>query len=337
MMSLPFVLAGAWIAYSAVALRVSPVSNHDALSYHFPKAVRLATSGAFALYPSRDQGAAFFPGNYEMLVATFMTFLRSDTATGLVTSASLLLFAATAMALFRRVWRDRAPAALALAMLFGSSFLLLHATAHENDILMAAVTLNALVWLGRFAARGGRGSGVIGLTCVSLAAGIKFHGLFLVLASGVLLWRAWRDGRWQPTPREAGLQLAGAATLFALLGGVQYNCQSRDDRASFRHRTVSHRERNERCGVPGLFSGAAVPMDVPGCAFPDRRAILPRRALEWRNLVLAGVQLSFSHYGGHITVLILLLPVGIRWARRELDATARSELAGVSRLSWSSF
>ena len=63
-----------------------PVSNHDALSYHFPKAVWLTTTGRFALYPSQDLRVTYFPGNYEMLVATFLTFLRSDTSTGLITS-----------------------------------------------------------------------------------------------------------------------------------------------------------------------------------------------------------------------------------------------------------
>ena len=329
MTSLPFVLAGAWITYSAAALRVLPVSNHDALSYHFPKAARLVTSGAFALYPSQDLRVTYFPGNYEMLAATFMTFLRSDTSTGLVTSASLLLFAATAFALFRRMWSEQAPAALALAMLFGSPVLLLHATAHKNDILMAAVTLNALVWLGRFAARGGLGSAVIGMTCVALAVGIKFHGLFLVLASGVLLWRAWRDGRWRPTPRAAALQLSGAAVLFSLLGGVQYIANLA---------TTGHLSGIEQVPTANAMNTVAYPAfsQVPRflCMFltapfltAGQYFLVPWSGETW---FWPAYELYFSHYGGHITVLILLLPVGVRWAGRELDAAARSELASVS-------
>jgi len=326
---LPLLLVGLWIAYSVAALSVTPVSNHDALSYHFPKAVRLATSGTFALYPSPDQRVTFYPFNYEMLVATFMTFLHSDTSTGLVTSASLLLFVATSFALFRRVWKDLAPAAFALSMLVGSPVLLLHATAHKNDILMAAVTLNALVWLGRFAARGGAGSAIIGLVCAALAVGTKFHGLFVVLSSSVLLWRAWRSHVWRPAPRTALLQLAGAAALFMLLGGVQYVANVAQ---------TGHISGLEQIPTANALNTVAFPAywQVPRFLWMFLAAPFltdgPYFMVPWstETWFWPAYELYFSHYGVHVSVLILLLPFGVRWARRELDPATWSELAGLS-------
>ena len=48
-------------------------------------------------------------------------------------------------------------------MMLASPVLFLHATAHKNDILMAAVTFSALMWLGRYAVHGGAGSAIVGV------------------------------------------------------------------------------------------------------------------------------------------------------------------------------
>ena len=326
---LPFVLAGVWIAYSAAALLVTPVSNHDALSYHFPKAARLALSGSFALYPSQDLRVTYYPGNYEMLAATFMTFLRSDTSTGLITSAALLLFLATSFALFRRMWKDTTPAALGLAILLGSPVLLLHLTAHKNDILVAGVTLNALMWLGRFAIRGGTGSALVGVVCVALAAGIKFHGLFLVPASAVLIWHAWRGRVWRPSPRAAVLQVAGVAVLFVLLGGAQYVANVAQTWHLGGIEQVPTANGVNTVAYPAywqvprfVWMFLAAPLLTDGQFFR-----MPWSAEEW---FWPAYELYFSHYGLHVSVLLLLLPLGVRWARRELDPAVRRELTAVS-------
>ena len=326
---LPFVLVGVWIVYSAAALLVTPVSNHDALSYHFPKAISLARSGAFSLYPSQDLRVTYFPSNYEMLVATLLTFLHSDTCAGLITSASALHFAATTFALFRRVWKDIYVAALGLAMLLGSPVLLLHMTAHKNDILMATLTLNALIWLGRFAVRGGTGSAVIGLTCVALAAGTKFHGLFLILASSVLLSHAWRNGVWRPRAQAAIIQLVGAAALFMLLGGAQYVANAAATGSILGIEQVPTLNAVNTVAYPAYWQLPrffwmffAAPFLTEGSYF-----MVPWSDESW---FWPAYDLYFSHYGVHVSVLILLLPLGVRWARRELGPAMRSELAGIS-------
>ena len=327
--ALPFVLVGLWVLYSAAALSVTPVSNHDALSYHFPKAVQLALTGTFDLYPSQDLRVTYYPGNYEMLVATFMVFLRSDTATGLITSWSLLLFVATGFTLFKRVWKGTTLPALGMAMMLGSPVLLLHATAHKNDLLMAAVTLNALVWLGRFAVYGGAGSAVVGVICVALATGTKFHGLFLAVAAILPIWRAWRSGVWRPAPRQAAVLAAGAAALFMLLGGAQYVANTA---------ATGHLSGLEQVPTANAVNTVAFPAfgQVPRflwmlLAAPFLTAgqyfMVPWSSELW---FWPAYELYFSHYGVHVSVLVLLLPLGIRWTRRTLDPAAWTEITAIS-------
>ncbi len=117
---LPFALVTAVVIYSVAALLVLPVSNHDALAYHFPKAMELVTTRAFGLYPSQDWRIPYSPGNYELLVATILTFLHADWATGLITSGALLLFLTTSFTLFKRAWQDTRSAILAAAMMLAS-------------------------------------------------------------------------------------------------------------------------------------------------------------------------------------------------------------------------
>jgi hypothetical protein len=326
---LPLSLVGLCLIYSVVALSVLPVSNHDALSYHFPKAVWLMHTGAFGLYPSQDLRVTYFPGNYEMLVATFLTFLHSDTSTGLITSASLLLFLATSFCLFKRVWRDASPAMLALPMILASPVLFLHVTAHKNDLLMAAVTLNAIIWLGRYAVHGGIGSAIVGVVSVALAVGTKFHGLFLVLASTVLLWRAWRNGVWRPQPAAAMLQAICVAAAFLLLGGAQYVANVI---------STGHPIGIEQIPTPNAMNTVAYPAywQVPRFVWMFLAAPVLSHgqylSVPWSNETWfwPAYELYFSHYGIHVSLLILVLPLGVWWTRRHLDARIRAELAGIS-------
>ena len=71
---LPHALCGLCLLYSVAALSVLPVSNHDALSYHYPKAVWLTPTGAFGLYPSQDLRVTYFPGNYRCWWPPFSHF-----------------------------------------------------------------------------------------------------------------------------------------------------------------------------------------------------------------------------------------------------------------------
>jgi hypothetical protein len=326
---LPLVLVGLSLFYSVAALSVLPVSNHDALSYHFPKAAWLMTTGAFGLYPSQDLRVTYFPGNYEMLAATFLTFLRSDTSTGLITSASLLLFLASSISFFRRVWRDAAAVLLAVPMILASPVLFLHVTAHKNDILMATVTLNALIWLGRHAVHGGIGSAIVGVVSVALAVGTKFHGIFLVVASALLGWRAWRNGVWRPAPAAMMLQAVCVAALILTLGGAQYVANLI---------ATGHATGILQVATPNAMNTVAYPaywqvprfiwMFLPAPLLTDGQYFrVPWSDETW---FWPAYELYFSHYGIHVSVLILLLPLGVRWARRQLDASTRAELTGIS-------
>lgn len=325
---LPLVVVGLWVAYSTAALHVIPVSNHDALSYHFAKAIALTTTGRFALYASNDLRVTFFPDNYEILAATFLTFLRSDTWTGLITSGSLLLYLATGFSLFSRVWGRRV-AMLTLPLLLSSPVLLLHTTAHKNDILMSALTLNTLFWLGRYAARGEAGSAVIGIAALALALGTKFHGMFLVVTSLAFAWRAWRAGVWRPRPAVAAMQLAAIGAALLLLGGVPYVANIL---------TTGHVMGFQQVPTPNAMNTVAYPAwwQVPRFTWMFLAAPLLTYGhyfmVPWSGQLWfwPAYELYFSHYGAHVSLLILLLPIGVRWTRRQLEPAVLAELGGIS-------
>ncbi len=322
-------LVALWVAYSAAALMVLPVCNHDALSYHFPKAAWLATTGKFGLYASQDLRVTYFPDNYETLVATFLSFLHSDTSTGWITSGSLILYLATSFALFKRAWQDSMVAALGVCMLLASPVLLLHTTAHKNDILMSALALNAIVWLGRWATRGGAGSAIVGVVSAALGLGTKFHGLFLVPVSGVFLWRAWRGGIWRPRPQAALLQGLFVAAVVSLLGGVQYiaNILSTGKVMGI-----------EQVPTPNAMNTVAYPAfwQVPRFVWMFLAAPLLTSGQYFRipwsgeTWFWPAYELYFSHYGVHVSVLIVLLPLAVWWARRQLAPEIVPEVAVIS-------
>jgi multisubunit Na+/H+ antiporter MnhB subunit len=318
-----------WLVYSGAALAVIPVSDHDALSYHFPKAAWLATTGKFGLYASQDLRVTYFPGNDEMLVATLLTFLHSDTSTGWITSAALLLYLSTSFVLFRRTWKDPVTAALALPMLLASPVLLLHTTAHKNDILMSALALNALVWLGRWAVRGESGAGILGVVSVALGLGTKFHGLFLVPVSGFLLWRAWRAGVWRPRAQAVLLQCGFVTAAFVLLGGVQYIANVLSTGKVMGIEQISTPNAMNTVAYPAygqvprfIWMFLAAPVLTSGQFFR-----VPWNGEAW---FWPAYELYFSHYGLHVSLLILLLPFAIWWSRARLAPEVRPEVTAIS-------
>jgi hypothetical protein len=317
-----------WLIYSLAALWVLPVSNHDALSYHFTKSAWLTITGTFALYPSQDLRVTYFPGNYEMLAATCLVFQRSDTSTGFITWASLVLYLVTSFSLIRRVWGSTSIAALTLSMLLASPVVLLHSTAHKNDILMAALTLNALVWLSRAATRGGYGSAAVGIVSACLGLGTKFHGLFLVPVSAYLLWRSWRNGVWHPARRTL-LHGALLVAAFALLGGAQYaaNMISTGQVMGI-----------EQVPTPNAVNTVAYPAvwQVPRFVMMFLAAPLLTSGLYFRVpwsgelWFWPAYELYFSHYGLHVSLLIVSLPFIVRSTMRRLQPGIRSEAATLS-------
>ena len=320
----------ACVAYSAAALWVLPVSNHDALAYHFPKAARLATTGAFGLYPSQDLRVTYFPGNYEMLAATCLVFLHSDRATGFITTGALALFLASAAALFARTWRRGPAPALTLPLVFASPVLFLHVTAHKNDILMAGLTLTGLLWLGRWASgTAGGGAAWIGVTAVALAAGTKFHGLFVALACAVPLAVAWRRGVWRPDARAASLQAMAAAGLALLLGGFQYVANVAATGSPTGVLQIATPNAMNTVAYPAFGQVPRAVLMLLGAPFftSGQYFTVPFTGEDW---FWPAYELYFSHYGAHVTLCVLLLPAGVWWTRRHAPAAAVRELTVIS-------
>ncbi len=321
-----------WFIYSILALAVIPPCNHDALSYHFPKAVMFALSGKFSLNASNDFRVPYFPSNYELLVATFMTFLHGDQATGLITNFSFLMLLATSFGLFSRIWKNNLLTWTAVTILLASPVLLLHTTAHKNDLLMTILTLNALVWLGRYSRRGGFGSAVIGILSLGMAMGTKFHGLFIALASILFLWQAWRRGIWRPTFAVGCLQLILVLGTFLLLGSVQYVANLS---------ATGHLMGLTQTPVPNGMNTIAFPAfwQLPRFFWMLLTAPLFIRGqyfiIPWNGEMWfwPGYGLFFSHFGIHISGLIILLPFSIRKVKKMLSTEIYNELVTISLMA----
>jgi hypothetical protein len=170
---------------------------------------------------------------------------------------------------------------------------------------------------------------VVGVICVALATGTKFHGLFLAVAAILPIWRAWRSGVWRPAPRQAAVLAAGAAALFMLLGGAQYVANTA---------ATGHLSGIEQVPTANAVNTVAFPAfgQVPRflwmlLAAPFLTAgqyfMVPWSSELW---FWPAYELYFSHYGVHVSVLVLLLPLGIRWTRRTLDPAAWTEITAIS-------
>jgi len=72
---LPIVL---WIAYVLWRGFVLPPDNHDALAYHFPKAVFMAETHGYGYFVTADPRVTVLPANYELLLTDILHAFASN-------------------------------------------------------------------------------------------------------------------------------------------------------------------------------------------------------------------------------------------------------------------
>jgi len=202
---------------------VVPAMEFDALTYHFPRAVEILRAHTIPVIPSGDFRVAYFPWNYELLLADSFILVRGDAQgywIGLLATAGIVACAGTA---FRQAWPRATKTDLALGMVLVAScpILLLHAGANKNDALFGFFLLSALHWTARWAREGGRQAWFLALLSLVLGFGTKSTALFLLPVMGIAAWRfraKWPFGT--PGIRGAALGLAGLATLLVLSGSA---------------------------------------------------------------------------------------------------------------------
>jgi hypothetical protein len=208
---------GLWVAFVFWRGSVLPPYNHDALSYHLPKAVLLLHEGGYRFFDVPETRIATWPWNYELLLADSMILTGGDHLTAAVSTFAFVLFALLAARTAAVWWGGGAHVALVTGVVATAPIVVLHSGLHKNDLLFSVLALGALAWAGRWLAAGCAASAALAILSLGLAVGTKLTAAVLVPPVVALLLvgaRRNRAGAWEWT-----LGLSAAAASLTLGAG----------------------------------------------------------------------------------------------------------------------
>lgn len=199
-----------WTAFVSWRGTLLPVYNHDGLSYHLPKAVLLLKNGGFGAFDVPEPRIATWPWNYELLLSDVMQLTGDDHLTASISTFSFVAFLLFAARLAAGWWGDGPHVGVLTALAAACPIVVLHSGLHKTDLLVAVLTLAALLHGARWFAVGCTASAALAAVAVLLSIGTKVNGFFVALAVAPLLfWGAWR--------RRERFGLAGFALACAAL------------------------------------------------------------------------------------------------------------------------
>jgi hypothetical protein len=211
---------GAWIGFALWKGAIVPPVNHDALSYHLPKAVFFSRLNGFAYLGDLLPHVRSLPANYELLLADILTLERSDALTEWLSPIFYLGFLVSSAALAERWWRNSTASAAVLIFAAGMPVLLLHSSAHKNDVMASSFVVATLVWSGRFLREREVASLWLAIAAISMACGTKPQAAALVLALAPLI--AYRLLKGGVALRRIAATFTFGLVCIALLGGAVY-------------------------------------------------------------------------------------------------------------------
>ncbi|HEX7705594.1 MAG TPA: hypothetical protein VF701_03955 [Thermoanaerobaculia bacterium] len=209
-----------WIAFILWRGAIVPPLNHDALSYHLPKAIFFSRLHGFAYLSDFVPHVRSLPANYELLLADLMTLERSDALTEWLGVLFYIGFLVASAALAERWWRNVLSTASVLLFAAGVPVLLLHSGADKNDVMASAFVVAALVWSGRFLREREVSALWLAIAALAIACGTKPQPAALVLA--LAPWIAYRLWKPRVTARQFAATIAFGLCCVALLGGAPY-------------------------------------------------------------------------------------------------------------------
>lgn len=210
-----------WQVAGIAALR--PPSSQDALSYHLPFALDFALTGNLttAAPPAGDLAVSYYPFHDSLLYLWAFLPLGGDYFMRLGQVPFLALAGLAVGLIARRLGASRAAALLALA-----GFVALPAVARssflaENDVMVAALGLSAVVVALTPSERLSARWVLLGGCALGLLVGLKYLALLYAAPIGALLaGRTLLAGRsWRRGAALVGLGLVG---LPLLIGGYAY-------------------------------------------------------------------------------------------------------------------
>jgi hypothetical protein len=211
-----------WLVFAAWRGSFTPIMNHDALSYHLPRAVDIARSSTWRYLPVQDYRLASFPSSYEMLLADVILLSGDDQATSLVGILTYGAGIAMAAAMGERRWGTGTLAWFTALVWAGTPLALLHSVGHKNDLLFFVETAGAAMWGARWAARGGVFPLWLATVSTALAVGAKIFGFALLPAALVSLgpFGLWARGRAALRKPRALVGWIAAVLALLVLGGL---------------------------------------------------------------------------------------------------------------------
>lgn len=208
-----------WLAFVAWRGSVVPVYNHDALAYHFPKAVLMMKAHGFEFFaPAHEPRISMWPIDYELLLADAMLLSGTDAFTAAISNLSYVLFLLFAARTAAAFWGGGVHVLVVVLLTAAAPIVVLHSGLHKNDLLFASCCLGASGWAARWFVRRCVPSFVLSVVALLLCIGLKVSGAFVfVVVAPALLWGLWR-ARSGLTMRFFAW-LAGGAFLGAILVG----------------------------------------------------------------------------------------------------------------------
>jgi hypothetical protein len=318
-----------WVELMAYRGWLLPVTGHDGLSYHLPRAVLIIRDHGYAFFDSTSMTISAYPANYEMLLADFIVLAGDDRGTEWVCAASYVHLLLLSAALAERFWGRGLHVAAVVFLTALVPVTLLHTGAHKNDLLMSSFLLASMLWSARWAARGGLAAFLFAYASVSGAVGTKLSAPFMI--AGLVPLVAWRvraslrQGPWLPAgPRRVAVVALVLAMTF-LLGSAVYLVNLRVLGTPFPTKTDF--------GFDEGYGDWANVWRFPFLAFTR-----PFTASDWGVYVpwtrstwfWPRFNLYFGNLGVSTTVLLVLVPFGVWRYRADGDPEARRERAFAS-------
>ena len=325
----------AWLVFITWRGSVTLALSHDALSYHLPRAVDVVRHGGWRYLPVEDFRLAWFPSNYELMLADVIALTGSDRATPLVAignyASAVLLFAAWG----ERHWGGGARGWLGALLWAGTPLALLHSGGHKNDLLMMECILATALWGARWVVEGSLSALVLTGVACGMSLGTKATGAFAAFALLFVfapfgLVKRLRETLSSPARLVTFLAAGGAIALLTGVAPIVAHAihprmptdlgMSADEMARV-NITPTYGEWSNLWRFPALlwlraFSNDPMTVFVP---WRDARWFWPKD------------ELYFSDFGVVVSSLALLVPIGIAARRRPtVDPCHRREHAAAS-------
>jgi hypothetical protein len=211
-----------WIAFVTWRGTVLPPYNHDALSYHLPKAVLLMRAEGYRFFDVPEPRTATWPCNYEILLSDSMILTRGDHLTAVFSTFSYAVVALFAARTAAAWWGGGTHVALVSALVATAPVIVLHSGLHKNDLLFSVLAMGAFAWAARWYSTGCTASALLAVLALLLGLGTKLSAALVLPPVGALLAAGAIRHPTVARRSRVALVCAGASVLSFLLGSGIY-------------------------------------------------------------------------------------------------------------------